>query len=52
MKEIEISKITLGTAQLGLKYGISNKKGKPNLNIVDEILKTALKYYVDVLSMR
>ena len=25
MKKIETSKISLGTAQLGLKYGISNK---------------------------
>ena len=41
MKEIETSKITLGTAQLGLKYGISNKIGKPNLNLIDKILKTA-----------
>ena len=41
MKKIETSKITLGTAQLGLKYGISNKIGKPNLNLIDKILKTA-----------
>lgn len=36
---IKISKITLGTVQLGVEYGISNKKGKPteseSLSILD-----------------
>jgi aryl-alcohol dehydrogenase-like predicted oxidoreductase len=36
-----ISKITLGTVQLGLKYGIANKMGKPDLESSYEILQTA-----------
>ena len=35
---MKISKITLGTAQLGLKYGIANLKGKPNFEIARDIL--------------
>ncbi len=30
--------MTLGTVQLGLNYGISNKDGKPSSDIADEIL--------------
>ena len=40
-QKIETSKITLGTAQLGLRYGVSNKIGKPDLDISHKILKTA-----------
>lgn len=36
-----ISKITLGTVQLGLKYGIANKLGKPDLKSAYEILQMA-----------
>jgi aryl-alcohol dehydrogenase-like predicted oxidoreductase len=38
---IELSKLTLGTAQLGLKYGIANKSGRPTVGRSFEILKTA-----------
>lgn len=38
---LDISKITLGTAQLGLKYGIANKLGKPDLQLAHEILRVA-----------
>lgn len=34
-----ISKITLGTAELGLNYGIANRTGKPNFQSSNEILK-------------
>ena len=37
----KISKITLGTAQLGLKYGVANKIGKPDFNSSINILKHA-----------
>jgi aryl-alcohol dehydrogenase-like predicted oxidoreductase len=37
----DISKITLGTVQLGLKYGIANKVGKPDLKSAYEILQIA-----------
>lgn len=36
-----ISKITLGTAQLGLNYGIANVNGKPNFKSSIEILEYA-----------
>ena len=39
---MNISKITLGTAQLGFDYGISNKKGKPTDDQSYRILQTAL----------
>ena len=34
-------RLVLGTAQLGMAYGINNKIGKPNLNSAWEIVKTA-----------
>ena len=43
INELYISKITLGTAQLGLKYGIANKSGKPDINTCYEILKKAVE---------
>ena len=38
-----ISKITLGTAQLGMDYGISNKSGKPNSDSIKDVLNYAIK---------
>ncbi|MCD4782203.1 MAG: aldo/keto reductase [Candidatus Eremiobacteraeota bacterium] len=38
---LKISKLSLGTAQLGFDYGIANVSGKPNLDKSFEILKTA-----------
>ena len=35
------SKISLGTAQFGMDYGIANDKGKPSLDKVKSILKKA-----------
>lgn len=35
--------MTLGTAQLGLKYGIANKTGKPDLKSANQILESAVK---------
>jgi len=40
-RNMKISRITLGTAQLGLQYGIANKDGKPDLNKCLRILKYA-----------
>jgi aryl-alcohol dehydrogenase-like predicted oxidoreductase len=37
-----ISAMTLGTVQLGLDYGIANKKGKPDEEVAFRILETAL----------
>lgn len=37
-----ISKLSLGTAQLGFDYGIANVAGKPNLDKSFEILETAI----------
>lgn len=37
-----ISKITLGTVQLGIPYGIANKQGQPSMQYSHELLQTAL----------
>jgi aryl-alcohol dehydrogenase-like predicted oxidoreductase len=47
MKEVtrgqyRISQMTLGTAQLGLKYGIANKSGQPDEETAKKILKAAV----------
>ena len=39
---LKISKLSLGTAQLGFDYGIANVSGKPNLDKSFEILETAI----------
>lgn len=39
---MKISKIILGTAQLGFEYGIANTKGKPTENQSFKILQTAI----------
>ncbi len=43
LKHPEISRITLGTVQLGLDYGIANKTGKPDSNASFTILSEALQ---------
>lgn len=42
----DINKILLGTAQLGLSYGINNKIGKPSFESATEILKAAYQHGV------
>lgn len=42
IKGLDISKLSLGTAQLGFDYGIANVGGKPNLEKSFGILKTAV----------
>lgn len=42
-KELRISKLTLGTVQLGMEYGIANKNGKPNQEESLELLRKALE---------
>ena len=37
-----MSKISLGTAQFGSKYGISNKIGKPDLKTINKIMNFAI----------
>ncbi len=41
--DLTISKMTLGTVQLGLQYGIANKTGKPDIKTTQEILRYAIK---------
>lgn len=36
------TKLVLGTAQLGLAYGIANQRGKPNQSNAESIIKTAI----------
>lgn len=40
---MKTNKLVLGTAQLGLNYGIANKSGKPTENKVFEIMKYAVE---------
>ena len=47
-KGMKISKMTLGTAQLGLEYGIANKTGKPNLQSTYDILQLVLNTGINV----
>lgn len=42
-----ISRFVLGTAQLGMDYGIANVCGQPSEKLVCEIVKTALGYGVN-----
>ena len=44
---MEIKKISIGTAQFGLKYGATNKKKKLNLLEIKAILKLAKKYKIN-----
>lgn len=44
-----ISRFTLGTVQLGMKYGIANKTGQPDKGIAKKILSTAFSKGVNVL---
>lgn len=37
-----VTKLVLGTAQLGMNYGISNKTGMPNQGVAEELIKTAI----------
>ena len=38
----KISKITLGTVQLGMNYGINNAEGKPSEELASQVLETAI----------
>lgn len=38
----KISKITLGTVQLGMNYGINNAEGKPSEELASQVLQTAI----------
>ena len=38
----KISKITLGTVQLGMNYGINNAGGKPSEELASQVLSTAI----------
>lgn len=44
-----IDKLILGTAQLGLPYGIANTAGKPDIGVVSEILYTARAAGINML---
>jgi len=43
VKELKISKLSLGTAQLGMNYGVANKKGKLNKKNANNILELCVK---------
>ena len=43
MSNASLSKLTLGTVQLGLNYGVANKAGKPSLEKAFNMLETATR---------
>jgi|TARA_B110000495_G_C23027377_1_gene610813 aryl-alcohol dehydrogenase-like predicted oxidoreductase len=43
----KISKLTLGTAQLGMKYGIANQKGNLSIDEANEIIKNAINFGIN-----
>lgn len=47
--QIPISKLTLGTVQLGIPYGVANKHGQPNAERSHELLDYALKHGITSL---
>jgi aryl-alcohol dehydrogenase-like predicted oxidoreductase len=51
IKELKISKYTLGTVQLGMSYGIANKSGQPDRQKSFDILETALKCGINAFDM-
>lgn len=44
-----MSKLALGTAQFGLKYGVANQKGQIKFSEVDKILKLAKNSNIDLI---
>jgi len=48
-KGLKISKLSLGTVQLGLNYGVNNSDGMPDKQTSHEILKAALDGGITVL---
>ena len=48
-KELKISKLSLGTVQLGMNYGINNTGGKPDREAAYAILRTALDGGINVI---
>jgi len=44
--ETPLSRLTLGTVQLGMPYGIANSTGQPSVNAVRRILATAIDHGV------
>jgi spore coat polysaccharide biosynthesis protein SpsF (cytidylyltransferase family)/aryl-alcohol dehydrogenase-like predicted oxidoreductase len=49
MQSKPATKLVLGTAQLGLQYGIANQSGIPNLNSSEELIKTAIANGVEAI---
>lgn len=43
-KSNQTSRLVLGTAQLGMNYGISNRTGQPDLKTAEAIVKTAWEF--------
>ncbi len=48
VKGVKVSKMALGTVQLGLEYGVANKTGKPNLQSAYDILQLALSRGINI----
>ena len=44
-----VGEMTLGTAQLGLKYGVANRTGKPNRETATSMVRDAIGHGVTTL---
>lgn len=49
IKGLEISRMSLGTVQLGVNYGINNTTGKPSQELSNKILDCAIENGINVL---
>lgn len=49
VKGLEFSRLSLGTVQLGLNYGINNADGKPDRELAHKILDSAINNGINIL---
>ena len=49
LKELNLSRLVLGTVQFGIKYGVANQTGKPQIHEVMDILQQAIEGGVNCL---
>ena len=49
VKGLEFSRLSLGTVQLGLNYGINNSGGKPDRELAHKILNSAINNDINIL---
>jgi spore coat polysaccharide biosynthesis protein SpsF (cytidylyltransferase family)/aryl-alcohol dehydrogenase-like predicted oxidoreductase len=53
LSDLSVNKLIIGGAQFGLNYGIANATGKPKLDVIEKIIKSAIAAgasYIDTAS--